>query len=60
MKIEIGFLGALSLIFVIAKLLGVINWSWWLVLLPVIIGVSITVIILIFILGLIILAGVFG
>jgi hypothetical protein len=31
----IGFMGALTLLFVALKLLGYINWSWWLVLLPV-------------------------
>lgn len=30
----IGFTGILTIIFVIAKLLGVINWSWWLVFSP--------------------------
>lgn len=30
----IGTLGFLTIIFVIAKLAGVIHWSWWLVLLP--------------------------
>jgi hypothetical protein len=29
------FLAALTLIFVIAKLLGLVAWSWWLVFLPV-------------------------
>ncbi len=33
----IGFLGALSLIFVVAKLAGVVDWSWWIVFLPVLI-----------------------
>lgn len=28
------FMGFLCLVFVVAKLWGVINWSWWLVLLP--------------------------
>ncbi len=29
-----GFLSTLTLIFIILKLVGVIFWSWWLVLLP--------------------------
>lgn len=33
-----SFLGLLTLIFVVAKLFGVISWSWWLVFLPAIIG----------------------
>ncbi len=31
----IGFMPALCLIFVIAKLFGYISWSWWLVFLPI-------------------------
>jgi hypothetical protein len=30
----VGFLGFLTLLFIGLKLGGVINWSWWLVLLP--------------------------
>jgi hypothetical protein len=29
-----SFLGVLGLIFIVLKLVGVIAWSWWLVLLP--------------------------
>jgi hypothetical protein len=29
-----GFVGALLLTFIILKLIGVITWSWWLVLVP--------------------------
>jgi len=36
-------LTGLTLIFVIAKLLGYVDWSWWLVLLPGIIKVLMTV-----------------
>ena len=31
----IGFFGFLGLLFIGLKLGGVINWSWWLVLLPI-------------------------
>jgi len=31
---QIGLPGLLTLLFVTMKLLGVIAWSWWLVLLP--------------------------
>lgn len=31
----IGFTGLLGLLFIALKLTGVIDWSWWLVLLPV-------------------------
>lgn len=30
----IGVLGLLGVSFVVLKLLGIINWSWWLVTLP--------------------------
>ena len=29
-----GFLSALTIVFIILKLINVITWSWWLVLLP--------------------------
>jgi len=49
MKLEIGggFLGTLTLIFVVFKLLGYIDWSWWLVFLPVLIGLGISILFLI-------------
>lgn len=31
---SIGFVGLLQLAFIILKLCKVINWSWWLVLIP--------------------------
>lgn len=31
----IGFLGALGIVFIVLKLCGVIDWSWWLVTLPI-------------------------
>ena len=37
----------LTIIFVIAKLFDVINWSWWLVLLPSIISVGLWVLIIV-------------
>ena len=30
----IGFLGALTLVFIVLKLIGTIDWSWWWVLSP--------------------------
>ena len=36
-----GLASILTIIFVIAKLWGVIDWSWWLVFLPILIGISI-------------------
>jgi len=41
-----GILEVLTIVFVVLKLLGVIAWSWWLVLLPLIISVSFSAIIL--------------
>ena len=29
-----GFTEFLTVVFIVLKLIGVINWSWWLVLLP--------------------------
>ena len=37
-------LEALSILFIALKLTGVIAWSWWWVLLPVYIGIPITII----------------
>lgn len=31
----IGFLGLLGILFIALKLTGVIDWSWWFVLLPI-------------------------
>lgn len=36
-----GFLEVLTIIFIVLKVVGVISWSWWLVLSPVIIAVGI-------------------
>ena len=47
----------LTIIFVIAKLFGVINWSWWLVFLPSIISVGISILIIIFVIILAIIAA---
>lgn len=30
----VGFLGLLTITFIVLKITGVIGWSWWLVLLP--------------------------
>ncbi len=34
MNTNISFLGILGLIFITLKLCGVINWSWWVALIP--------------------------
>ena len=43
---SIGLSGILTIIFVIAKLLGVVNWSWWLVFAPVFIQLGIFILFL--------------
>ena len=47
----------LTIIFVIAKLFGVINWSWWLVLLPSIISLGLSILVIIFVIILAIIAA---
>lgn len=42
---HIGFLELLTLIFVVAKLLSFITWSWWLVFLPIIFKVVLSLIV---------------
>lgn len=49
----IGFFGLLTVAFIVLKLMNVINWSWWLVLLP-FYGPLIIVLIVIFVLFMII------
>lgn len=41
-----GFLNLLTLIFVAAKLFQVIDWSWWLVLAPSIVGLFVALFVL--------------
>lgn len=36
----IGFTGLLTIVFIVLKLLGKINWSWWWVLSPIWIGLG--------------------
>lgn len=38
---ELGFMDVLQIIFIVLKLVGVINWSWWAVLLPIWISLAI-------------------
>lgn len=42
----IGFTGLLTIVFIILKLTGHIDWSWWWVLSPIWIGVALIVLIL--------------
>lgn len=47
----IGFLGLLQVVFIVLKLCGVIAWSWWWVLGPIWIPLSLTVPFVMFIIG---------
>lgn len=42
-----GILSVLTIIFVIAKLLGFVAWSWWIVFAPFLIEVLVSVIVLV-------------
>lgn len=42
----IGFIGLLQIAFIVLKLCKVISWSWWVVMLPAIISVGLTVLVL--------------
>ena len=44
-----GFTEVLTAVFIVLKLIGVISWSWWLVLLPEIIGVAFYIALLLFV-----------
>lgn len=43
---SIGFSGILTIIFVIAKILGLIDWSWWWVFSPLWIGMIFLIVII--------------
>lgn len=43
----LGVLGVLTIIFVVLKLLHIIEWSWLLVFLPVLIGLALKIILII-------------
>ena len=53
----IGFAHILTIIFVIAKIVGYINWSWWLVFLPSIISIGLSLLIWLFIVVIMIIAA---
>ena len=44
--VRIGFLGILQIVFVVAKLWGMIEWSWWLVLIPLWVSLGLWVLIM--------------
>ena len=40
----LGFLSILTLIFVVAKIMGYLSWSWWVVFLPMLIPVALIIV----------------
>ena len=46
----VGFLGLLAIVFIVLKLTGHINWSWWWVLAPIWISWSVLLVVLFIIL----------
>lgn len=38
----VGFLGLLTIVFITLKLIGKIDWSWWWVLSPILVGIAFT------------------
>ena len=53
----IGFCGLLTIVFIVLKLVGVINWSWFWVLSPMIFSISLTILILLILFALVIWAN---
>ena len=53
----IGFCGLLTIVFIVLKLFGVINWSWFWVLSPMIFSISLTILILLIVFALMIWAN---
>ena len=53
----IGFAHILTIIFVIAKIVGYIEWSWWLVLLPSIISLGLSILVWLVVLVVVIIAA---
>jgi membrane protein YdbS with pleckstrin-like domain len=53
---DIGFTGLLTLIFIVLKLIGVINWSWWWVLSPLWISFGIGIIVVAVVLWVVVVA----
>jgi len=46
----IGFTGALTITFIVLKLMNIINWSWWWVLSPIWISTLLVILLLVIIL----------
>lgn len=48
----VGILGVLLIIFIVLKLVGVVTWSWWIVLIPLWIEIGLLIIVILVILWL--------
>lgn len=55
----VGFLGLLTIAFIVLKLAGAISWSWWWVLSPIWIPLALVVAIFIIILIVVLVASIF-
>lgn len=55
----IGFAGLLTIVFITLKLCGVISWSWWWVLSPVLISIGLVLVILALMLGGLLIGAIF-
>jgi hypothetical protein len=45
----VGILGVLLIVFIVLKLVGVVTWSWWIVLIPLWIEIGLLIIVVLFI-----------
>ncbi len=58
--ISISLSSILTIIFVVAKLMNIIDWSWWLVFAPTIIAVSLSVLLLMILLTIAVIADIYS
>ena len=58
--INISLSSILTIIFVVAKLMGIIDWSWWIVFAPTIIAVSLSVLLLMILLTIAVIADIYS
>jgi hypothetical protein len=58
--LSISLSSILTIIFVVAKLMGIIDWSWWLVFAPTIIAVSLSVLLLMILLTIAVIADIYS
>lgn len=48
-RIGVGFPGLLALLFIGLKLCGVIDWSWWVVISPLLISIVLQILLVVFV-----------